>query len=373
MFSLRRALAVTRKELKHLLRDHRMRPVLFVIPVVQVILLGVAANLDVEDVRVVVLDRDRSPTSRTLTDRIDASPAFVVAGVTRDERAAELALDDRTAELVLVIPDGAQRGLARGEAVELPVWIDGTDTNRGLLAQGYLEELMRRESADRLPPALGALPFGVPDPRVRVLFNPALQSRWFMLPALVVMVLTVLTTILATMAVVKEREKGTIEQLSVTPIRPGELIVGKLLPFVGVGAFVATLVTLAAILVFGVPLRGSPFTLFGMGVIYVMSTLGFGLFVSTVSGTQQQAMMSALLILMPSFLLGGVFYPITNMPWWAQRLADLSPVRYFVVMARGVFLKGAGFATYPYEVGMMTLLGTALLGFAILRFSKRSS
>lgn len=373
MFSLRRALAVTRKELKHLLRDPKMRPVLFVIPVVQVILLGVAANLDVENVRVVVLDRDLSPTSRALVSRLDASPAFVVKGVTVDEPTAERALDDGTAELVLVVPDGTQRGLARSESVQLPVWIDGTDTNRGLLAQGYLDVILRRESDEhvQLPGQLPA--FGVPDPRVRVFFNPALQSRWFMLPALVVMVLTVLTVLLSTLAIVKEREKGTIEQLVVTPIRSSELIVGKLLPFVFVGAIVATLVTLAAVLVFGVPLRGSPITLFGMGVIYVMTMLGFGLFVSTISGTQQQAMMSAILILMPSFLLGGVFYPVTNMPIWAQRLADLSPVRYFVVMARGVFLKGASFTTYPYEVGMLALLGTTVLVFATFRFRKRSA
>jgi ABC-2 type transport system permease protein len=322
-------------------------------------------------VRVVVVDRDHTPLSRALAARVDASPAFTVGAVTDDERVAERAIDAGAAELVLVVPEGSQRGLARRETVALPVWVDGTDTNRGLLAQSYLDEVVRRESAERLGAA--PLPIGVVEPRVRVLFNPALQSRWFMLPALVVMVLTVITLLLSALAVVKEREQGTIEQLVVTPIRPIELILGKLLPFVGVGGLIATLVSTAAIGVFGLPLRGSPLTLVVAGLVFLMSTLGLGLLASTVSRTQQQAMLAAMLILLPSFLLGGVFYPTSNMPDWAQALAALTPIRYFVVVARSVFLKGADLSLLLHELAALAVIGAVVLTVATLRFQKRSA
>ena len=222
-----------------------------------------------------------------------------------------------------------------------------------------LDQVLTRVGRERLPAT--ALPMGVPELRVRILFNPALQSRWFMLPAILAMVLAVITMLLSAVAVVKEREKGTIEQLVVTPIQPLELIVGKLLPFVVVGAVVAVLVTLATVLVFGVPLRGSPLLLAGMAMLFVLSTLGLGLLASTVSRTQQQAMLAAMLILLPSFLLGGVFYPISNMPDWAQWIANLTPIRYFVVMVRAVFLKGAGLESLWWETSILALIGVVVL------------
>lgn len=373
IFSFRRMFAVARKELRHLARDKRMRPVIFVVPVIQLVLLGLAANLDVVDVPTVVVDHDHTPLSREIAGRIDATAAFQVVAVTDDEHRAEASIDNGTAEVVVVVPPHAQRDLARLDPVPIPVWIDGTDTNRGLLAQSYLEQVLAQESADRLA---GAVPLALPphpDLRVRVLYNPALESQWFMLPALVVMVLTIITMLLSAIAIVKERENGTIEQLVVTPIKSSELVIGKLLPFVGVGAIVATFVTLAAIFVFGLPFRGNPLVLVGMSLVFIMSTLGFGLLASTVSQTQQQAMLSAFLILMPSFLLGGVFYPITNMPTWAQRIADISPVRYFVVMARAVFLKGVGFGPFAWEMSMLAGLGVIVLTIAMLRFRKRSA
>ena len=370
--SFRRVRAVAKKELRHLFRDKRMRPIIFVIPIVQMTILGVAANLDVENVRVAFVDYDRKPLGREIEARVDASPAFRVVDIGDREADAERLIDEGAAEMVVVLPYGAQRAMARRESVTIPVWVDGTDTNRGLLAQGYLQEVLLRVAQDRTPPLPIALPAHA-DLRVRVLYNPALQSRWFMLPAIVVMVLSVITTLLSALAIVKEREKGTIEQLVVTPIRPIELILGKLLPFVLVGAIIATLVTIAAVAIFGIPFRGNPVELFGMAVLYLLSMLGVGLFVSTVSRTQQQAMLSAILVLLPSFLLGGVFYPVSNMPDWAQSVAALSPIRYFVVMVRGVFLKGIGFGVLSWESSRLLLIGVIVLGVSILRFRKRSA
>jgi len=376
IFSLRRMRAVARKEFRHLFRDPRMRPVIFVAPVIQLVVLGIAANMDVLGVDVVVVDRDQSAVSREIVQRIDANTAFEVWGVTTDEAVAERALDRGQAELVVVLPEGTARGLARNEPVDLPVWVDGTDTNRGMLAQGYLQNVLDAVSSERLDlggQAMSALVGGRPEPRVRVLYNPALQSRWFMVPGILVLVLAVITMLLSALAVVKEKEQGTIEQLSVTPIRPAELLLGKLAPFLIVGVIVAVLVTVAAVLAFGVPLLGNPLELLGMILLFILSTMGLGLLASTVSQTQQQALLSAVLILLPSMLLGGVFYPISNMPMWAQRLADLTPIRWFIAMVRAVFLKGVGFETLWREALILGAIGVLVLASAIFRFRKRSA
>jgi ABC-2 type transport system permease protein len=371
-FSPRRMWAVARKELRHIGRDHRMRPMLLIVPVLQLTILGYAANMDVEHVQLVVLDQDRSPLSRELAQRLDAGPALDLVATVGDDRAAEAHLDDGSAEVVVVLPEGLDRGLARGEAVDVPVWVDGTDTNRGLVAQGYVDSVLRRVSADHLPTAPAMMLPGRPDVRVRVLYNPALKSRWFMVPGVVVMVLAVLTSLLSAMAIVKERENGTIEQLTVTPIRPAELILGKLLPFVFIGLFIAGLVTVTAVLVFDVPFRGSPLLLGGMCLVFLLSTLGTGLLASTLSQTQQQATLAVFMVLMPSFLLGGVFYPVSNMPGWAQSLADLTPVRYFIVIVRALFLKGAGIEVLAHNALALLAIGAVMVTVATLRFRKRS-
>lgn len=371
IFSFRRTAAVARKELKHIFRDHRMRPVLFVVPVMQLIILGFAANMDVDHVKLVVVDQDHSAVSREVAQRMDASVAFDLVQVTEREGVAELALDAGDAEVAILLPRGLSRALSRAEAIDVPLWLDGTDSNRGTIAQGYATQILQRISAEHLPQR--ELPVGRPDPRIRVLYNPALRSRWFMVPGVVVMVLAVLTSLLSAMAIVKEREKGTIEQLVVTPIRPAELIVGKLLPFVFIGLLIATLVTVAAIVVFGVPFRGSLLDLFAMCLVFLMSTLGVGLLASTLAQTQQQAMLAVFLVLMPSFLLGGVFYPVSNMPVWAQRVADLTPIRYFIQIVRALFLKGAGLQVLAPDAAALAAIGLVVLGVATLRFRKRSA
>lgn len=371
--SLRRIVAMTRKELLHLVRDPRMFLVVLVAPVVQLSVLGLTANFDVVDVPVVVVDQDRTPLSRGLAARLDAGQAFEIRQVTDSFTRAEEAMDRSEAEVAVILPRGTARQLARGEGADIPVWVDGTDTNRALMAQQYVEAILTRAAAERTGSSMDRLPVGFTEPRARVLFNPALKSRWFMVPGVLVMVLTVITVLLAALAVVKERENGTIEQLSVTPIRPVELIVGKLAPFVIVGVIDGALVTVVAIWGFKVPFLGSVLHLAGMVALYLVSSLGIGLLISTVSNTQQQAMMSTIMVLLPSLLLGGVMYPVSNMPTWAQRLSDLLPIRYFITMVRGVFLKGIGFETLTREAAILAALGVLLLGVAVFRFRKRSA
>jgi len=371
-FSFRRMSAVARKEFRHVLRDKRMRPVLLVVPLFQLTVLGYAANMDVDHVQLAVVDQDHSPVSREIAARLGAGVAFDVQTVPT-EAIAERKLDQGEAEVVVVVPEGTAKGLARGERVEIPMWVDGTDSNRGTIAQSYAESVLRRVSTDRLPTPPHPLPLpGVPEPRVRVLYNPALISRWFMVPGVVVMVLAVITSLLSAMAIVKERENGTIEQLTVTPIQPAELILGKLLPFVAIGLFIALMVTAAAVVVFGVPFRGSLAVLVLTSLLFLLSTLGTGLLASTISQTQQQATLMVFMVLMPSFLLGGIFYPVTNMPMWAQWLAALTPTRFFIVIARSLFLKGAGLDVLAREAGALGLIGFVVITVAMLRFRKRS-
>jgi ABC-2 type transport system permease protein len=372
-FSLRRLLAVARKELIHLKRDKRMLPIVFVIPVVQLGLLGLAANLDVENVGMVIVDGDHSPTSRAIAARMDAGAAFDLVGITDSYKEAERAMDLGQAELVIIVPPGTDRALHRAEQAPVPMWVDGTDTNRALGAQRMAEQILRDVSEERLPKAAQTLPYGKPEPRARVLYNPTFQSEWFMVPAVLAMILTVIITVLSSMAIVKERENGTIEQLSVTPIRPGELIVGKLAPFVVIGVIQAVLVTLVTIYGFGVPFRGDPLHLLVMAVIYLGAMLAFGLLVSTISQTQQQALLTSVLVILPNILLGGLMYPISNMEPWARTLSDFLPLTYFAVMIRGVFLKGIGFEVLHREAAILALIAFVLLALAVFRFRKRSA
>ena len=371
--SLRRILAVARKEFLHLVRDRRTAPIVLVVPIMQLTLLGLAANFDVTDVPTVVVDLDRSAVSRGIATRLDAGEAFDVVSVTGSIPQAEQAMDVGDAEVVVIVPDGTARNLRRGVGQTIPLWVDGTDTSRAIMAQQYVDAILTRTAAEASGSSMADLPVGLPDPRARVLYNPTLQSRWFMVPGVLVMVLTIITVLLGALAIVKERENGTIEQLSVTPIRPIELLVGKLAPFVIVGLIDGLLVCLLAVYGFGVPFRGNVLELFVMVLLYLFSTLGMGLMVSAISDTQQQAMMSTIMVLLPSILMGGVVYPLSNMPGWAQNIAALLPISYFIDIVRGVFLKGIGFETLGYEVLMLTLLGLVFLSIGIFRFRKRSA
>jgi drug efflux transport system permease protein len=363
------------KEFRQLRRDKRMIPAMIVGPVVQLLVLGLAANNDVTNIPLIVFDQDHSTASRQLVDRFTASGYFKVVGSVDREAEIEPPLVTGLAQVALVVPRGFGRGIAGGTAPTLQLIVDGTDSNSGVVGLGYAGRIINAAGADYAAQRLRAA--GRPDTRSgieldsRVWYNPDLKSRWFYVPAVIAMVLMLVTMLLPSMAVVREKEMGTLEQIIVTPIRSWQLIVGKLFPFACIGFFDTVLVSALAVAIFRVPLRGSLLALLLLTVPFLLCTLGFGLFVSTLVRTQQQAMMtSAYLVMVPMIYLSGLIFPIENMPVAIQKVTVIIPLKYYAHILRGVFLKGSGFDVLWPDGAALLALGTVVLTLAALRFRK---
>jgi len=375
-FGMRRVGFMIWKELIELKEDPRLFGLVIVAPILQLFMLGYAATTDVRDVPIVVADADRSAASRDLIARFDASPNFTIAGIVSSTGDVDPYLEAGRAWMALAIPVGYGELLNRGDPQKLQVIADGSDANSTNVAMGYATNLIasysQELSAGRMPP--GTTIGGGIEPRVRVWFNPRLESRDFMLPGVLALLLLVITTNLSSMGIVREKELGTLEQLNVTPLRRWELIVGKLLPYALVGMLDVCLVLGTAVLWFEVPLRGSVWLLFALTLIYLLTTLGLGLFVSTISSTQQQAMMTTTFFLLtPMIYLSGFIFPIENMPAVIQPFTYLIPLRYFLVILRSIFLKGVGLETLWPQALALTAWGVAILSLAIARSTKRSA
>jgi ABC-2 type transport system permease protein len=360
-----------RKEFLELRRDPRLFGIVILAPIIQLTMLGYAATTDVRDVPIVVVNQDQSRESRDLISRFEASQNFVVIDVASSLDEVDEYLDGGLAWLVLTIPSGYGEHVSAGRPTSVQVLADGTDANSTNVAVGYAGVLVSTYARER---AGGRGPASVPPVQldVRVWFNPGLESRDFMIPGILALLLLVVTTNLSSMAIVREKEVGTLEQLNVTPIQRWELIAGKLLPYALLGMVDVVLVVAVAVGWFEVPLRGSVALLFGLSVVYLLTTLGLGLFVSTVSKTQQQAMMtSSFFFLLPMVFLSGFVFPIENMPDPIQPFTYLIPLRYFLVILRGIFLKGVGLETLWPEALALLGWGVAILALATLRSSKR--
>ena len=372
---------LVRKEFIELRLNPRLFGLVVVAPIIQLTMLGYAATTDVHDVPVVVADGDRSPASRDLIYRFEASRNFSVVGEVTSVSEIAPYLQSGDAWLALVIPSEYGSDLAAGRPVTVQVAADGTDANSTTVALGYATNLIGgyvREIADegRLKPASTGgdrlQPAQAIDPRIRVWFNPQLVSRHFMVPGVLALVLLVVTANLAAMAIVREKEVGTLEQLNVTPLRRWELIIGKLLPYGLIGMLDVFLVVAVAVFWFEVPLRGSFTLLIALSVLYVLCTLALGLFVSTTSETQQQAMMTSIFFfIMPMIYLSGFIFPIENMPQVIQWFTYLIPLRYFLIIVRGIFLKGIGLEILWPQVVALAAWGTVVLALAVARSRKR--
>lgn len=369
-------LAVILKEFLQLRQDRKMIPVLLVGPLAQLLALGYAANLDVRDVPLVLVDQDRSRASRDLVERFTGSGYFDLVGSEDTAAAVEPWLVRGRAQLGLVIAPGYGEDLLRGRRPSVQVLADGTDANSAVVGMGYAARIVSGLGAEAVERQLSERGGGAGLARIelrpRVWYNPDLKSRWFYVPAVLAMVLMLVTMILPSMAVVREKEIGTLEQIIVTPLQPWQLLIGKLFPFVVIGLVDTLLITALAWSVFGVPLRGSLALLTGLTALFLLNTLGLGLLVSTVVGTQQQAMMFCIFVFMvPMIYLSGLIFPIENMPLGFQYFSYAIPVRYYANVLRGVFLKGSGLGVLWPEAGVLLGMGVSILVLAALRFRKR--
>lgn len=362
------------KEVLELRQDPRIFSVIFIAPIIQLTVLGYAATTDVKNVPIVVIDVDRSAASRALISRFQGSGIFTLVDVTSDLQAIDPYLTRGQAWMALSIPSGYGEDIAAGRPARVQVVADGSDASSTNIAMGYASNLVAGYAQELVEARSGggAQAVGGIEPRVRIWFNPTIESRYFMLPGIFALLLLVVTTNLSSMAIVREKEVGTLEQLNVTPLGRVELIFGKLLPYGVIGLIDALIVLLVTLFWFEVPLRGSFWLLMGMSLIYLLTTLGLGLFVSTISKTQQQAMMtSTFFFLTPMMYLSGFVFPIENMPAAIQPITYLIPLRYFVIILRGIFLKGVGLETlWPQALALLGW-GVAILALAIARSSKR--
>jgi len=370
---MHRLLVLVWKELIELRRDPRLFGLVVAAPIIQLVILGYAATTDIRNVPIVVADADRSTASRELIDRFEASPSFSVVAVLASTSDIDRYIENRDAWMAVSIPAQYGARLQAGEPQTLQVVADGSDANSVTVALGYAGRLVADYAARLIMARAGPLtPRAGLEPRVRVWFNPRLESRDFMIPGVLALLLLLLTSNLASMAIVREREFGTLEQLNVTPLKRWELIAGKLLPFAAVALADAVLVIAVTEFWFQVPLRGSLVLLFALTLLYMVCTLALGLFVSTISATEQQAMMTTVFFfLVPMVYLSGFIFPIENMPRAIQSLTYLIPLRYFLVILRGVFMKGIGLETLWPQVLALALWGTTVLALAVARSSKR--
>lgn len=366
-----------KKEFLQFKRDPKMFGIILVAPVFQLIFLGYAANLDINKIRLVVFDQDRSSTSRELINSITSSGYFKLVGYSTDYKKVTEMLDYGKCIVALVIPNDFEKNIFKKNPAKLQAILDASDGNTASIAAGYLQQNvlqfaqsisfeMFQKSGKKITPV------GTILPEIRIWYNPTLKTRNYMVPGIVGLLLSIITLLLTSLAIVKEKEIGTMEQLIVTPLKPYQIIIGKLIPFIVLG-FIAVIIVLTAMrLIFDIPVKGNLYFLFLSSFFYILSTLGLGLFVSTISKTQQQAMMiSVFWVMMPMVYLSGFAFPIENMPKVLQYISYIIPLRYFINIIRGVISKGLGFSELWLNSLILLVMGIFILVLSALRFQKR--
>ena len=361
-----------RKEFIQVVRDRQMLGMILVMPVMMVLILGYAITVDVKDLKLGVIDYDRSPESRELVEAFRHNETFEITGRMTGPASIREALDRGRASAVLVIPAGFARRLGRGGGTAVQLLLDGVDSNASIIAASHARGIVEAYSLKMVKEALAGVRMPDMRPRVTVFYNPELRSRIYMVPGIVVMLLTMLTTLVTSLGLVRERETGTLEQLSVTPIRTIELLLGKILPFVVIAFFVLAIALTVCLSWFRIPMRGSWGLLVAFSVLFLFNTLGAGLLVSTVANSQQQALFMAWFAMVFGIIMSGLFFPIENMPEAMQQLTYLNPLRYFLAVVRELFLKGSGLGAFGLEITGLLILGPSALALAAVRFRKRA-
>lgn len=364
-----RIIALIRKELLAILKDPRSRISLIGPPVIQCLVFGYAATYDLNNVSYALIDHDRSAASRALISRLDGSGVFTRVATLEVERQIAALINDQRALLVITIPRDFQRGLEANAQPAVQVIADGRNTNTAGTAQGYVSQIVTSFGAE------WQASHGLPGPPVRITtrawYNPSLETRWYMIPALVGTITMMMTMMLTAMSVAREREEGTFDQLLVTPFRPSEIMVGKALPAMLVGLVQSTLILLVAQLWFRIPFSGSYAMLYLGLVLFLAASVGIGLFISSIARTMQQAMIGTFVLLMPFMLLSGLAAPIGNMPQVLQYFTYINPLRYAISITQQVYLEGAGLGQLLPEMLALVTIAAATLPVAAWMFRNR--
>jgi ABC-2 type transport system permease protein len=360
---------LVRKEFLQVFRDPALLRMVLLLPVVQLFVFGYAANTDLKNVRLSVLDESRSRESRRLVEAFYQSGVFIPGPAPSRPDDIERLLTEGKAEIGIRIPAGYARDLAEGKQAIVGVLVDGVNSSSAGRAQGYAEQILLREAVrGSAGPVEGRARI---EGETRFYYNPELRSRHYMVPGIVVLIITIISSMLTGAAVVRERETGTLEQLLVSPLSPAQLIAGKTIPFAILAFADLAFATTIAVLWFRIPLEGSVLLLAFVALLFLLVTLGGGLLASTVSATQQQAMFTLWFFLVFGILLSGFFYPIENMPRAIRYLTYVNPLRYMMSMVRGIFLRGAALPDVWPDLWKLSLIGIAMFSLAVFRFRKR--
>ena len=360
-----------RKEFIQVFRNSKMRAIVLVMPLIQSMVFGYAVTTDVRQVETAVFDQAQTPESRDLIDRFIHSGYFVVKTRIHSDREMDELIDYGKVAAVIRIPADFSGKIAAGTTAAVQIIVDGTDSNTAGVVLNYAGNIVRSNALELLQQrgGPGGNPVGV-NLQTRAWFNENLTSRNFYVPGVIAVIVMLVTLLLTSMSVVREKEMGTMEQIVVTPITPLEFILGKTMPSIILGFVNMIFVTLISVFWFDIPVRGSIITLFVANGFYLMTTIGIGLIISTLSETQQQAMMSTFFFYLPAVLLSGFMFPIANMPALVQAVTYLNPLRYFLIIIRGIFLKGVGVAILWPQIFALLGLGTLVLTLAVKKFRK---
>lgn len=363
---------LVRKEFLQLFRDKRNRVLLFIAPLIQLLVFGYVVNYDIRNIRLALLDESRTAESRALMDAFTASGIFhITRHLSSDREMTDLLLTGRV-DMAVKIPHDFAGLIRSGKTAPVQILADGSMSNMAAMRISYAATAMdafnRKTLRDLYPQDMS---YGRIDARIRTWYNPNLDSQYFFVPGIVSFLVMLTSLLLTSIAIIREKETGTMEQIIVTPIKSYEFILGKTIPYIIISLLQMMIVVVFAVFWFIIPLKGSLLLLFGTTVLYLMSTLGVGLFISTIASTRQQAMMTTFFVLLPFLLLSGFIFPIANMPLVVQWITYLNPLRFFLVIIRGIFLKGVGLEVLWPQVVALTLLGTVVFAGAIVRFKKR--
>jgi len=369
--NFRRLRLIMWKEMLQLRRDRLLLPLIFVMPIMYVIMFGYVVGSDVRNLPTAVVDGDRTVTSQQIVDAFSSSGYFVITQRPSGESALQPLIDSGKAKVAIVIEPGTQARLARGETVPIGVIVDGADSKTASVASGYAAEIIAAFDQRLLSAAGRAAGGPVIDARVRVMFNPSLKSVNAMVPGLVASILMLSIMVIMSQAVVRERARGTLEQMMVTPITRAEYLSGKVLPYVGIATIQMTFIVLIGRYWFNVPFNGSVWTVaLGLG-LFVLTSVGMGLLISLVSKTQQQAQQTVMFVMIPTMVLSGFIFPIESMPAAIVPLTYFIPLRYALVVLRSAFLKGSGIADLWVPLTAMVVFAVGIFGLAVSRFQKR--